>query len=188
MADAGGAVDFRILGPLEVVAGGRRSSSVGRSCARCWRCCCSRRTASFPSDRLIDALWDEAPPATAQKALQVYVSQLRKLLGSERIQRVGPGYLLAVGAEELDLARFERLRDEGSRTRRSRSGAGRRSPTSPTSASRRPRSRGWRSCASRALEERIDADLAAGRHAELVGELERARRPSTRCASACAAS
>ena len=50
-----------------------------------------------------------------------------------------------------------------------------------------PRSAGSRSCALTALEQAIDADLAAGRHREVVGELEALRRPSTRCASACTA-
>ena len=50
------------------------------------------------SDRLIDALWEEEPPDTALKALQVYVSQLRKLLGKQRLETMAPGYLLRVGA------------------------------------------------------------------------------------------
>jgi DNA-binding SARP family transcriptional activator len=61
------------------------------------------------SDRLIDALWEEQPTATAQKALQVYVSQLRKLLGKERVQTKAPGYVLRVEPDEFDLARFTRL-------------------------------------------------------------------------------
>ena len=91
--------------------------------------------------------------------------------------------MLHVEPAELDLARFERLRRRGARggrgrraarscARRSRCGAGRRSPTSPTSRSRRPRSPRLEELRWAALEQRIDADLAAGRHAELVGELE----------------
>ena len=56
-------------------------------------------------DRLIDALWEDDPPETAAKALQVYVSGLRKLIGKERLQTKAPGYLLGVVRNELDLER-----------------------------------------------------------------------------------
>src|SRR5438093_8679419 len=65
-----------------------------------------------PRDRLIDALWDEAPPETARKAVQVYVSQLRKLLGPDVLLTRSPGYLLRVEPGMLDLDRFETLRRE----------------------------------------------------------------------------
>src|SRR4029077_6881534 len=61
------------------------------------------------SDRLIDGLWAEAPPETGRKALHVYVSGLRKLLGSERIETRPPGYRLCLAEGELDLERFQRL-------------------------------------------------------------------------------
>jgi len=61
------------------------------------------------TDRLIDELWDESPPATATKTLQVYVSQLRKELGPDRLVTRPPGYLLRVEEGELDLERFEQL-------------------------------------------------------------------------------
>src|SRR5205823_3654342 len=64
-------------------------------------------------DRLSDAPWEDEPPATAQKALQVHVSQLRKLLGKERLQTEAPGYLLRVEPDEFDLARFQRMQEEG---------------------------------------------------------------------------
>ena len=62
---------------------------------------------------MVDLLWDDDPPETAHKVLQLYVSRLRKLIGRERLVTKAPGYLVAVGDGELDLARFERLRDEG---------------------------------------------------------------------------
>ena len=74
-------MEFRLLGPLEVVEHDRRSRSVASSSARCSRCCCCTRTRSSRADRLIDELWGEAPPATAAKSVQVYVSRLRKELG-----------------------------------------------------------------------------------------------------------
>src|SRR5438105_9182716 len=60
-------------------------------------------------ERLVDELWGEEPPARATKALQVYVSQLRKALGPERLVTRPPGYELRVDEEELDVARFESL-------------------------------------------------------------------------------
>ena len=139
--------------------------------------------ASVSVDRLIEGLWGERQPATAAKMVQLYVSQLRKLLaqdgGSEIVTR-GRGYELRVDPESVDAARFERLvskrRGRGSgaarpRTPRSRSGAGRRWRTS-TSRSRTPRCGGSRSSTSPRVELAIEADLDAGRHTELIGRLD----------------
>ena len=65
------------------------------------------------SDTLIDALWEDKAPEGAAKALQVHISQLRKLLGKERLRTKPPGYMLQVESDELDLTRFERLQKEG---------------------------------------------------------------------------
>jgi DNA-binding SARP family transcriptional activator len=65
------------------------------------------------SERLIDALWGERPPETAQAALQVHVSKLRKALGQDRIQTRAPGYRFQLEADELDASRFEALLGEG---------------------------------------------------------------------------
>jgi DNA-binding SARP family transcriptional activator len=61
-----------------------------------------------PTERLVDALWPNAPPATAQKMVQVYVSQLRKSLGDRLVTR-SPGYALEVREGEVDAARAEAL-------------------------------------------------------------------------------
>ncbi|SER62553.1 DNA-binding transcriptional activator of the SARP family [Lentzea xinjiangensis] len=61
-----------------------------------------------PVERLISALWDDAPPKTALKNLQVYVYQLRKVVGARLVSRP-PGYLVEAGPAELDLARFTEL-------------------------------------------------------------------------------
>ena len=100
------------------------------------------------SDRLIDALWEDDAPETGRKALQVYVSQLRKALGKARIVTRSPGYRLEVEPDELDLARFQRLLEERpSPARRSPSGVARRWRTSPTSALLGTRSNVSRTCA-----------------------------------------
>src|SRR3989440_4759777 len=67
------------------------------------------------TERLIDELWADEPPASAMKALQVYVSQLRKELGPDRLVTQPPGYVVRVSEGELDLERFEQLTTEGRR-------------------------------------------------------------------------
>jgi len=95
------------------------------------------------TDRLIDALWDEAPPETAQKSLRVYISRLRKGLGKERLETKAPGYRFRVADGELDLERFQRLADAEPRETLAL-WRGSRLPSLPTSASRK-----WRSLVSR---------------------------------------
>ena len=152
------------------------------------------------AERLAVALWGEDAPPSAVKTVQVYVSRLRKALGDPDVLVTTPaGYRLRVRAGELDAERFERQVAEGragagrrtraserprSCARRWSCGADRRWRSSPRRRSRRPRSRVWRSCTSRRVEVRVEADLAAGRHAELVAELQQLT-ASTRGASGC---
>ena len=135
---------------------------------------------------LIDDLWGEVAPETATKALQGYVSQLRKAIGADRVLTKPPGYSLHVEDGELDLDGFERLVREG----RERLAAGDAEAASQrleealalwrgrpfTEFDREPfaRDAGARLEEERlaALDDRIEADLALGRHAELVSELE----------------
>src|ERR1700747_2222330 len=105
-------MEFRILGPLEVVANGHLLDLGGQKQRVLLALLVLEANRCVPRERLIDALWEDAPTATAAKGLQVHVSQLRKLLGNERLQTKAPGYLLRVEPEELDLHRFVRLRDE----------------------------------------------------------------------------
>src|SRR3954451_136303 len=62
-------------------------------------------------ERLLDGLWGEEPPATAPKMVQLYVSQLRRLLAGDDAEIVthGRGYELRVSDDAIDAARFERL-------------------------------------------------------------------------------
>jgi DNA-binding SARP family transcriptional activator len=147
-----------------------------------------------PRDRLIDCLWAERPPPTAATVLQGYVSQLRKLLEPKRkpnepfrvLVTEGGGYALKLDDEQFDLYRFEQLLEEG------REALARNRPESAAGKLREALSL-WRGPALAefayesfaqieiarleelqlaAFEERIEADLARGRHAELIGELE----------------
>ena len=106
-------MEFRILGPLEVLSDGQAVDLGGAKQRTLLAVLLLDANNVVSNDRLIDALWEDDPPETAQKALHVYVSGLRKLLGKERVQTRSPGYLLKVGEDELDLDRFRRLQEQG---------------------------------------------------------------------------
>ena len=91
-------MDFRILGPLEVVDDGRSLPLGGGTAARS-----PRRAAPAGEQRrarpiaLLDEVWADDPPASRPaKIVQVYISQLRKLLGDDVIETRAPGYALVV--------------------------------------------------------------------------------------------
>ena len=165
-------MDFRILGPLEVLSDGRALDLGGRKQRTLLALLLLEANKVVSRDRLIDGLWEEEPPKTAQKALQVYVSQLRKLLGNERVQTKAPGYLLHVDPDALDLSRFQRLHEEG-RLQEALS-LWRGPPLTDLAEQRFAQPEIARLAELRlvCLEARIEQDLAAGRSAELVGELE----------------
>jgi DNA-binding SARP family transcriptional activator len=104
--------EFRLLGPLEAVVDGRPVALAAAKPRALLALLLLERNHVVSNDRLIDELWGEAPPGQATKTLQVYVSQLRKALGAERLVTRPPGYLLRVEDGELDLERFEELTKE----------------------------------------------------------------------------
>ena len=102
-----------MLGPLEVRSGGR-PIEIGRGKPRALLALLALNAGKpMPAERLIDELWDDAPPATAATALQVYVSKLRKALGEGAIRTIAGGYVLAGG--DVDLDRFRELVAEAAR-------------------------------------------------------------------------
>jgi YVTN family beta-propeller protein len=138
------------------------------------------------SDQLIDELWAGRPPARPEKTLHVYISQLRRALSNGEPARRGAGYVLDVPLEDLDAARFEELVRRGAELRAA--GEPEAADAALTDALEL-----WRGPALAdftyesfaqaeiarleelrltALEERAEAGLALGRHAELVPELE----------------
>lgn len=165
-------MEFRILGPLEVVEGERTVDLAGAKHRALLAMLLLHANEVVSSERLIDALWEEEPPETARKALQVYVSQLRRALGKNRVQTRSPGYLVRVEDGELDLTRFERLAKEGNPREALLLWRG--PPLAEFAYVRFAQSEIARLEELRltCLEARIEHDLAAGRHAELVGELE----------------
>src|SRR5919109_3096332 len=101
--------EFRLLGPLEAVVDGTPVRLGAGKPRALLALLLLNRNRVVPTERLVDELWGEEPPARATKALQVYVSQLRKALGPERVLTRPPGYELRVDEGELDVARFESL-------------------------------------------------------------------------------
>ncbi len=106
-------MEFRILGPLEVVEQGRALPLGGARQRTLLALLLTRANEVVSADRLIDELWGAQPPRTAANALQYHVSQLRKALAPhEAIVTQEPGYMIRVGPDELDLLRFEMLVEE----------------------------------------------------------------------------
>src|SRR5215208_725882 len=169
-------MDVRVLGPVEaavddqpVVIGAGKPRALLAMLAL-------SEGAPVSSEALIDGLWGESPPATAPKMVQVYVSQLRKVLGGSgngaEIVTRGRGYELRLGEGELDVRRFERLLAQGSPREALALWRGpplddvASEPFAPLEIRRLEELR------LAAVEMAIDQDLAAGRHAEVFGELE----------------
>src|SRR3954454_21718438 len=100
-------MEFRVLGPLEVLADGRALDLGGQKQRTLLAMLLIEANRVVSSDRLIYALWEEAPPESAHNALQVCASQLRKASGRELLQTRASGYLVSVAEGELDLDRCE---------------------------------------------------------------------------------
>jgi DNA-binding SARP family transcriptional activator len=104
-------VEYRVLGPLEALDGERRLELGGPRQRAVLAFMLLHANEVVSGDRLADALWPDGPPRSATKAIQVYVSTLRKALGAAResLETRGPGYSLRVAPGELDLHEFERF-------------------------------------------------------------------------------
>jgi DNA-binding SARP family transcriptional activator/pimeloyl-ACP methyl ester carboxylesterase len=176
-------VKFELLGPLRVVADGRDVTPARPKQRALLALLLLRRGELVPGAQLIEALWGEEPPDTAQSTRHDHISNLRKLLGAERIRTRPPGYLLQVSPDEVDLARFESLiadararEDPGERSARLREALSlwRGAPLPDLHGDRFAEREIARLDELRlgALEDRIDAELTLGRHHELVAELE----------------
>ena len=183
-------MEFCILGPLEARADDRLLPVRGGKQKALLALLLLHANEVVSSERLVDELWPDEPPESGLTALQVRVSQLRKSLevagDPPPIVTRAPGYLVQVESDQLDLLRFERLAAQA---------RGAFEKGDPNAAADRLRSALalWRGPALAdlayesfaqaaivrleelrlaALEQRIEADLALGRHADVVGELE----------------
>ena len=179
-------MDYRILGPVEIRAGDRLVPLRGVHQRELLAVLLLRANEIVSSDRLIDELWEGDPPQTAAKMIQNGVSQLRKLIEPDVLVTRSPGYLLVVHPEEVDAVRFQRAVEQA----RADLGAG---AAEQAAESLREALALWRGpaladCAdipfaraeaarleelrSTATEDRIEAELELGHHADLVAELE----------------
>ncbi|MDX6639472.1 MAG: hypothetical protein QOF12_483, partial [Solirubrobacteraceae bacterium] len=178
-------MDFRILGPLEVWDDGSRLALGGGKQRALLAILLLHRGEVVSTDRLIDELWGERPPATAAKSVHVYVSHLRRILGDGRLETHGHGYCLCAGPDDVDLTRFEHqaaqgraLLDQGDPHQaaallRDALALWRGPPLGdlayePFAQGRAAQLQGLRPTV---LEDRVEADLALGRDGELVAEL-----------------
>ena len=193
-APGGTELEFGVLGPLEVRRRGRLVPLGAAKQRALLSILLLNANKVVPAARLIDLLWAEKRPESAKTALQVYVSQLRKLLEPRRspgapyavLQSQPPGYLVRLEPHQLDLSRFAESLEAG----RHAMAAG---DTLGAAGHLRQALALWRGAPLAdfalepfaqteiarlnemrmgALEERIDADLELGRHAGLVAELQ----------------
>ena len=175
-------VEFRILGPLEIRRNGAAIEVTGQRQRAVLALLLLNANHVVPTERLVDELWGENPPRTAVTSLQNAIVQLRKLLGPDVLQTRSPGYILRVDPDLYDLARFESLL-----------GYAREAPPEERAQLLREALEEWRGVPLEelgyesfaqsevrrleelriaALEDRLDADHEAGRHADLVPEVE----------------
>ena len=187
-------MQFGILGPLQVTSRGIPLALGGAKQRAVLALLLLDANRIVSVDRLIDGLWGDRPPTRAASTLQVYLANLRKVLEPDRapgspttmLHTRRPGYILEVSSQQLDVNRFEALAAEG----RAALSAGR---AAPASVLLREALAIWRGrlledlpaenfgpgvlarfdeSKAGIIEEKIEADLASGRHLEVVGELE----------------
>ena len=175
-------VEVRLLGPLEVDVDGR-ILDVRRQKQRALLALLALRAGEVvPTGRLVDELWGDKPPKAAVGSLQNFVSELRKMLGTEVLVTRSPGYLLDIPRDAVDVHRFERIVRE----------AGNEAPEQRAASLREALSL-WRGPALvdvqledamvaeaarleearvAAWEDRLEAELELGRQSQVIGELE----------------
>src|SRR5918996_4701269 len=105
-------MEFRLLGPLEIRAdhGGLPLGGPKQRTVLAHLLLQANRVVS--TERLIDAIWGEEPPATARNTLQTYIRHLRRAVGAERIQHRSSGYVLHADSQEIDVLQFQGLIEE----------------------------------------------------------------------------
>jgi YVTN family beta-propeller protein len=179
-------IEFRVLGSLEVVEGDHTLTLGGPRQRALLAVLLVHRGEPVSSERLVDALWGERAPASAVKIVQGYVSNLRKVLGDGVLVTTGRSYLLHAEPGQTDLGHFEALVAEGRAALQegdpaaaaARLGEGlalwRGPPLADFAYDSFAQAEIARLEESRldVLEEQVDAELALGDHARLVGELE----------------
>jgi len=186
-------VDFLLLGPLEARRGGRPLPLGSIKPRMLLAKLLLHANQIVSTDELIDTVWGERPPATVRQSVHNHVALLRRAIdpsgqaaSARRVLRTRePGYLLQVDPDQLDLYRFRRLVDEGRGALGGEASAAAQLLHEALSLWRGPvladvvaAEAAWPELVGideeriAALEARLEADLALGRHLELIGELE----------------
>jgi DNA-binding SARP family transcriptional activator/cytochrome c-type biogenesis protein CcmH/NrfG len=193
--EGSGTVEFRVLGPLQVRVDNRPAPLGGAKQRLTLAALLLHANAVVSADRLADILWGDFPPDSALSTLQKYVYRLRRAIepgrGSgapaARLLTEAPGYRLRVEPDQLDSGRFKRLLSDAQRL------AGRGDLENATAGLDEAlglwRGPAWAEFADHevaraeiaqledlhvlAIEDRAEIGLVVGRHAELIGELER---------------
>jgi WD40 repeat protein/DNA-binding SARP family transcriptional activator/energy-coupling factor transporter ATP-binding protein EcfA2 len=189
-------LSFRVLGPLEIERDGR-VVAVGGPKERLVLAVLIAGTGTVVSvDALVDAVWGERPPRTAERTIHAYIARLRRALEPRHqpggmptvIETVGRGYRLAIDPDQLDAGRFEQVARSGADQLRAGDAAA--AVTALHAALAEWRGGAYEGladvgpCAAEAtrleslrltaVEDRVDADLATGQTAALVAEVEAA--------------
>ncbi len=176
-------MEFRLLGRLEVVDGGRDAAPRRPKQRALLALLLLRAGEMVTVDEALDALWGVRPPPAARNAVQGHVATLRKLLGRDRIATRESGYTIRLEEDELDVHRFERLLSdargrppwEQAELLAEALGLFRGTPLQDFRYDDFARGEAARieELRLRALELKTDAELALGRHDDVVPELER---------------
>jgi predicted ATPase/DNA-binding SARP family transcriptional activator len=179
-------MQLRILGPTEIAVDGETITLTAPKQRALLIALVLSRNTVVGRDTLIDRLWEERPPPSARKLLRIYVSQIRRALPPERLRTHAGGYLLQVADEELDAAEFEALVARGRQAlRQGHVGVARELLTAALALWRgaaladatgeefaRDEAARLEDARLAAFEDRIEAELALGLHAEVTPELE----------------
>ena len=175
-------VRFRVLGSLEVEVDGVAAALGGTRQRTVLAVLLLHANEPVATDRLVSESWGENAPASATKTAQVYVSRLRGTLGNDTLTATPGGYLLGVAPGALDTDELEELRArareadprEAGRLLREGLALWRGPPYADLryEEALQPEIRRLEELRLATLEERIEADLAAGEASQLVAELE----------------
>jgi WD40 repeat protein/DNA-binding SARP family transcriptional activator len=179
-------LEFRVLGPIEVVgdAGAIRLGGLRQRAVLAMLLLDANHV--VPVERITDALYGGAAPATAVAQVRDHVSQLRRMIGYELVETRAPGYLLRVEPDQVDAFRFERMTEEAvaalgrgeAQTAcdlvRGALAMWRGPPLAEFGhdAFAQPAIARLEAARLRAVEGRVEAELLLGRDGDLVGELE----------------
>jgi ABC-type branched-subunit amino acid transport system substrate-binding protein/DNA-binding SARP family transcriptional activator len=176
-------VEFRVLGPLEAIHGGTALALGGPRQRLVLAILILEANRVVPTDRLLERVWGDEPPEAARTTLFAYVSRLRKLLGTGRIQARPPGYILLAERDEIDFLRFTDLADAARQADGPAAASAllaealalwRGEPLADLAdyAALQPAIARLDEQRLAAIEARIAADLELGRHRETLPELE----------------